>query len=360
MTNDDELKRYIEYLQRQLITPGTELIANNEHKWFSDNRERILLQLQERRSKFPESENSFKQLESSMAVYEPDSLYDSFFAREIFSPLVNEITQYMRENGMSLKSEVIFVNSPMTEPNAASRASFTGHLLFAGRGVYSFCNYWAKLYVKIFAELNVNSLELTNRSSRQDVEFVLERHPVGKLALALIVYYALTGTLIGFGRVEEPEQNTPTRYALLRAMEAFIIGHELHHFVAEEEHPETNGISETATAKDLEIACDIFGLSMCTVYGHKNQNPFAFLCTGPQLLFWALKICEDARSLIFGIKKDQGGTHPSHEERISLIRQFISEVSHIDNREIFLETLDEADNVGLAIHSFVLNRIKNL
>ena len=125
-------------------------------------------------------------------------------------------------------------------------------------------------------------------------------------------------------------------------------------------YPETGGLSDTATPKDLEIACDIFALSMCTAYGADEDNPFAFLCTGPQLLFWALKTCEDVREKVLGLRRGSQETHPSFVERIELIPAFISEVAQVEKRGTYLETIAEVNTVASTMRSFILRRLDQI
>lgn len=361
MTISDDLNRYVEYLQRQLITPETEDLANSERAWFLENRERIRLELQEMSAKFDgEADQPFKRLERSIADFKPTTAYDSFHAKGIFLPIVERIRGYMRKGGIQLKSDIIFASSPAVGPNAVSRPSAGGHMLFVGRGTFAFCNYWAKVFTDIMAELRDRATEPYRRLSRDDVREILQEEPVGGLVLMMAMYYAARGTLIGFGRVEQPEERHLGRAAMVTAMETFVVGHEIHHFVAEEAYPETGGLSKTATEKDLETACDIFALSMCTVYGAEDDNPFALLCTGPLQLFWAIKICEDARSKILGLEPHVSATHPPLEERIALIPKLVSEVCRPENREGYLAAITEANDMAAAVHSFVMRRIEQL
>jgi hypothetical protein len=359
MDNSNELNRYIEYLQHQLVNSGTEVLANSEREWFAANRERLGQQLQQMAEESPAKE-SFSRLERSLVGFEPSTSYDSFHARQIFLPLVEKVSGYMREAGISLKSEVIFANSPAVEPNAFARPSANTHILFVGRGTSAFCNYWAKVFSEVIAALNNPELEFNKRLDFLDAERILTSSAVGELALRLTAYYAISGTVIGFGKVEQSQINHPTRAALLNAMELFIVAHELHHFVAEEEYPETGGVSAGGTAKDLEIACDLFGLSMCTGYGAEQKNPFAFLCIGPQLLFWALKTCEDARLKVLGLEREPAVTHPTLDERIGLIPEFISDVARTDTRQSYLETVAEAHNMATATYSFIMKHLDEI
>ena len=228
--NVEELNRYIEYLQRQLVNPETEFLVNKEQQWFAENRERIKMQLREVAEEFPASEG-FKRLEQSLVEFTPSSPYDSFHAREIFLPYLKRVSEYMREAGISLKSDVIFANAPATNrthlPGLALMGTFCSpeevfmrFVTIGQRSIQTLCSAWGRL-------------KKSDALMSQDVEEVLESSPVGKLLLRLTIYYAITGSLIGFGKVEEPKQNRSARAALLAAMELFIVAHELHHFGAE-------------------------------------------------------------------------------------------------------------------------------
>jgi hypothetical protein len=357
MADTDDLFRYIEYLQRGLIAPGTEPVVEHEREWSAENRERLQRDLGRLAGEQPSE--ALRRLENEFAQFEPKTAYDSFEANQIFAPLVDKIGEYMIAAGIGLQAPVTFASSPALEPSPAARPSVHGHVLFAGRGTYAFCNYWAKLFTDLLVTLG-ERIGTERLFTAEDVDELLGETAVGQNAVKLSLYYALTGTVIGFGRMHQPEQTNSLRVAILLAMEAFIIGHEMAHFSAEEEYPDTNGLSPSASAIDLEIQCDAIALSMATAYGAERRNPFALHCSGPALLFWALKISEDARACLLNLEPVQSTSHPSLEDRLMMIEMFLAEVTHPDERSDYLQSLNQINLLGMSVNTYVQESIRSL
>jgi phage baseplate assembly protein W len=83
---DDELQRYIEYLQRILSTPGFERAHDTTsfRAWVENNRPQLeaIAQLS------GGSSATADEMEMALALYEPRSQFDSFTAEAIFGPIL--------------------------------------------------------------------------------------------------------------------------------------------------------------------------------------------------------------------------------------------------------------------------------
>jgi hypothetical protein len=132
--------------------------------------------------------------------------------------------------------------------------------------------------------------------------------------------YALTDSLVGFGRIEQPKEQHGFRILLVNAMEIFVVGHEIGHFTSHEKSPESSGALSPSESRALEFQCDAVGLAVSTAYGQEENNAFAFQLIGAILFFYALRICEQATAIILNAEAPRSQSHPSAEERMDLPR----------------------------------------
>jgi hypothetical protein len=167
-------------------------------------------------------------------------------------------------------------------------------------------------------------------------------------AARLAAHYALMDTMIGWGKFEQPKDLLAGRVMLLSSMEVFIIAHEIAHFAMYEAYPDTAGVSPGGTEKDLELACDLVGLNVCTMYGKEEGNAFAFQLVGPLLFFYSLRICSQARSILKGTARESE-SHPSPEERMRLIYETLG----VAKAKLILRRLDEVLDMAMIIGSHV-------
>lgn len=150
-------------------------------------------------------------------------------------------------------------------------------------------------------------------------------------ATRLAVRYAYFGSLLGFGRIEQPKEHMGVRVLLVNAMEIFVVGHEIGHLLGYEAHPETQGIPPGIDAKSHEIECDAVGLAISTAYGVREENAFAFQLIGPLLLFYALRTCDQVKAILFDEAPTLSESHPSHEERLRFALKFLDATGVQDN-----------------------------
>ncbi len=129
---DEELQRYIEYLQRSLLSPGSELAHDTAafRQWVTNNRARLdsIAQLSGGTAETVDA------LERPLAHYAPRSIFDSFTASAIFGPILETVLDAAREANLAPQRQILFANSTDLSASAAARPSSGEHLLFAGVG----------------------------------------------------------------------------------------------------------------------------------------------------------------------------------------------------------------------------------
>lgn len=353
MTRDPELERYIDYLQRQLVSPGSEPLLEKQRRWLYENRERLVSQF---RSLEGLDISQAERLELGFGVYSEPGSHESVLAREIFSPLLAEATSICERMGTKPNGPVVLASSPGMEPSAAAWPSDGTHVLFAGQGTYVFCNYWSKVFISALSTLQ--SLK-RRECTRANLTRLLRRSSAFDDAIRLALYYSVTGSLVSFGKLGSQENKTEqiTRAMLVSSMEIFIISHELAHFTFYEQHPETNGIPPQQSPKELELGCDAIGLSACTVYGLEHENTFATQFIGPLLFFHALAMCEDARDRILEVPHSANDTHPALSERIEFIFEFAQRVN--EDRRI-IRTMKDSQKIIECLSALVIDKVRGM
>ncbi len=166
-------------------------------------------------------------------------------------------------------------------------------------------------------------------------------------AARLALRYAFFDSLLGFGPLKQPQELLGVRVMLVEAMEIFIVGHEVGHFLGHEAYPETSGMRPGQDSKSHELDCDAVGLAISTAYGVREGNAFAFQLIGPLLLFYALRTCEQVKSILFDEVRAQSESHPSHEERFRFALDFLDGTgAKKDIKESVQFALDVAMCVG--------------
>ena len=337
-----EQQRYIEYFQRQLVREGSDGFWQGQKVWFDQNRSAIAEQyLQTSKSR----DGKAAALADSVLAHQDQGEYDNFFARQIFEPLVRKALDLCHEGGFPLRNPVRFVNSPGLEPSPAALPSSAEHVLFMGQGTFAFCNYWSKIFSSAMAE--IGKLPPEEHKSPEAMLSKLKQGSVLVDATRLAVRYAYFDSLLGFGRVEQPQELMGFRVLLVNAMEIFVVGHEIGHLLGYEAHPETQGIPPGADAKSHELDCDAVGLAISTAYGVREENAFAFQLIGPLLLFYALRTCDQVKAILLDETPTPSESHPSHEERFRFALDFLDAAGAQDNiKESVQVALDVAMCVG--------------
>ncbi len=118
---DDELQRYIEYLQRILSTPtpGFERMHDTTsfRAWVENNRPQLeaIAQLS------GGSSATADEMEMALALYEPRSQFDSFTAEAIFGPILATVLSAAAQQGLAPRRPILFANSTDASASAASR-----------------------------------------------------------------------------------------------------------------------------------------------------------------------------------------------------------------------------------------------
>ncbi len=105
---DSELHRYVEYLQRGLLTPGSERAHGTGpfREWVASHRAQ-LIDLAQRSGG---SAKTADELELQLAQYAPNSAFDSFTASVIFQLILDRVLVAAREANIGPERAVVFVN----------------------------------------------------------------------------------------------------------------------------------------------------------------------------------------------------------------------------------------------------------
>jgi hypothetical protein len=148
---------------------------------------------------------------------------------------------------------------------------------------------------------------------------------------------------------------------VLTAMETFIVGHELGHFILHESHPDSNGIPPGKSPLEVELICDSLGLSICATAGEAEGNFSSKHFIGALLFFCALRLCEDAQEILIGAERPVSETHPSTRDRIRHLLEFAQMADPNGELPRYLEeSLDYALIIGIHIKSILKNVKDNM
>ncbi|MGG1949714.1 hypothetical protein [Ralstonia solanacearum] len=323
-------------MQRTLVREGTEEFLRGQRQWLQKKKMEHAARI---RALSEEPSEHLEAIAQSLLNHQDEGEYDSVWSRNIFQPLLNKTLAICSECKLVLKHPVRFANSPSIDVSPAALPSQHEHIVFAGQGTFAFCNYWAKIFSAAIYEVGN---QFDTDWSPEKILACLKGSRIIRDAALLALRYARTGSLVGFGKLEQPEHLLLGRTLLVNAMELFAIAHEVGHFFCYEEHPETDGLASGQSPKDLELECDALALAVCTGYGQSEDNAFAFQLTGPLLFFCALRICDQAAAQLVGEHGiETSNSHPTHLERIQFIQEFLKKVGAaphvIDGAQFVLE-----------------------
>lgn len=302
---DPELARYIEYLQKQLLTPDSEAAHDHERfrEWCSAGRERLLELLP---SNGLDRELLVDEYQASANAFRPDTRFESFSAHGIFEPLLKEILETAKSLGLPPKRPVVLATSTDLSATPASRPSSADHLLFAGLGTYNFCNYWAKAFTSLIMAIAASG-DHPVPITRETIRTAVTKQPETMLtAVKLALYHRYMGTTAGFGVIRQPDDHFGFRIELLYAMELFVVAHEVGHFYFEKKK---TSAGETSLSKSEELACDLYALTLSRHCSSGQKSWLAFTAGGALLFFRAVAMSTNAKS-------PSESTHPSPSERI--------------------------------------------
>ena len=335
---DPELRRYIDYLQRNLLSEGSEAAHDPTRymTWISANRGRLI----EIASNSGASADLVDEMEAQLAEHKPMSSFDSVVARSIFQPMVDDVLLASEALGMRPQRPVIFANSTDVGPSAAARPSSGEHLLFAGAGTFAFCNYWAKLIAQISVQFHAQFGGLRMTRDRLLKSAAMERGPFVD-ACRLVLYCGQAGSAIGFGEVVTSVPSNAFRMELLCAMELFVVAHEVGHCFVEErrgpEHP---------VGPEEELTCDAYALAISRSVGNTRNNWSAFCGAGGVLTLRTTDLCFPHHD---GIAPNPLlGPHPVSARRISSLERLVNRFTDSDQvtqSEMYLRELHEIVDV---------------
>lgn len=321
-----ELSRYVQYLQRQIMTPGTE-------EWFQHERfKNAALARPELLESVPaesgkEAREAFLQF---LEGFEPSGEYDAAPAAAIFQPLMDELLRAAERVKMLPKRPITLAASTAIEVSPFTRSSEGVHIILVGPGTFAFCNYWAK----IFSALPFGT---PARDSGGSVPLCVE---AVRDAARLTLYYAITGTVLGFGVLEAHPQTPLHRHEYLRAMELFVLGHEFGHCVMEDADERYRGQLTPEVLHELEIWCDRIGTSL-TRFACEDDSWSGFCGAGAILMLFAHDLCATARKTRSAEREPESHSHPPFEARLSAIRTQVLTTTPDDQREGVTSYVDD-------------------
>lgn len=334
----DDTVRYREALQKSLLTEGWEEVFdyNRLREWVQNNREQ--LRAIARNTLGEAAAGHEDHFANNVESYSPGSNYDLPMTEAIFRPIFDALDKSACAIGLRPVREVELVTSTSISPTPFARPSTGTHQLFVGLGTSAFCNYWAKAYTAIVKAIAGSGSPCERVTSPEDLREHLSQDPRGiLLAARFSLYYAVMGTLIGFGEVEQPPDYVAYRTELLNAMEVFALSHEYSHFLADERKLTFVDEFGEPSNSGLEFFCDIVGLKISRHWGSQNDNWLAFSGVGGLAFFRAVDTCETCTSILADIgprglargqtrayQDAEQDTHPPINERASnLIRKSI-------------------------------------
>jgi hypothetical protein len=358
----DDFQRYVEYLQSKMLAEGWEGVfdysASKEKINDSYEKFRQILKSQG----FSDKKSLVQNFERYIDEFKPSSQFDSPFTNQIFEPYLKKIQATAKRIGLKPIRPVQLANSTEIGPSPVARPSDSSHLLFIGFGTSTFCNYWAKAHTAIVKAIaRHNPKTVINKPDDLDPVFAADPSGIilsGRFAL----HYAVHGTLIGFGKINQPEDFLPVRSLLLDAMELFVVAHEFAHFVAEERLPEFKGMLNAEKIYELEVFCDRLGIALCR--SSEEKNFFAFAGIGAIALFRAVQLCEASRELLIELKKLKVVSslskeeYPSLENRIKVLKEQICETTADDQREHVQRFAEEHDLILKSVNDIVLHALR--
>ncbi|KQV96642.1 hypothetical protein [Pelomonas sp. Root1237] len=308
--NEQEWQRFVAHLQGTLVSEGAEDFLAGQRRWFESNRERLAAKFDDIAASQGGTPNP---LNNPFLTFQDQTGYDSVFAKQIFTPILEKALAAARQLGLSIQRPVVLANAPSVEPSPSGWPSADKHILFIGQGTSSFCNYWSKIFAAtIYAIAKIPEAE---RSSEAAILAVRDAAVILP-GIKLLMRYVRSDSMLGFGEFKQDSRLDFHRLEICRSMETFIVGHELGHFILHERHPETNGVPPGMTLKEMELGCDALGFAICRAVGDAERSETSRHLIGPALLFYALRLCDDVGYMVLEQPSSESETHPSPQERI--------------------------------------------
>lgn len=342
---DDEFRRYIEFLQRNLLTSGFEKAHDTAafRRWVANNRR----QLDVIAPHSGGTAETVDEMERALAQYAPESVFDSFTAEGVSGPILARVLSAASDNGLAPLRDILFANSTDVSPSAAARPSSAEHLIFAGVGTFAFCNYWAKIIAGIAHTFHMKfgRTAMTAASLR---EVFSSETPLIVEAVRLALYCKYLGSAVGYGQMKGAVATAAFRLELLGAMETFVVGHEVGHCYFEERRADKESFSEYE-----ESACDLYSLTVSRASGNRHNSWIAFNGAGAYLFLRVAAICSPIRTRESGWNPS---THPASKVRAEAVREASIEATEEDQRPAvsaylrdFQELCDEIESAVAAV-----------
>lgn len=368
MESKDDYYRYIDYLQEQTLDQdwAPAFDASTWRSWRTNNLSR--LQEMAKHTVGSDGPSLVARLEESVASFTSKTRFEMPMTTAIFEPLFEEVKKTAARLGIKPIRKVEIMTSTSSNASPAARPTTGDHVLFIGLGTSSFCNYWAKCISALVLAIP-EVIGLKRISSVEEIEQVFRKDPtILILAARLSLYYAVFGTTLGFGEVQQPKRYLEYRLQLLHAMETFSVAHEYAHFVAEERLSQFSGSLDPAHSQQLEFFCDELGLAISRECGNIQNNYLSFTGIGALVFFRAIQLCESVRELLldsavndFKTVRQRGdsGSHPPPEERILAMKAQTYGKTAPDQRGDVEQFVEEYDRILGAVATHVLGAVSS-
>jgi hypothetical protein len=348
----DDLVAYVEFCQRQLLTPGAEDVFNAAlaTRALKSKADRVRGMSQEQTG----DSDAFECLLAMHENFRPETQYEVPQTSAIFEPLFSEIRETAERCGIRPLRDVRIATSTEMSATPYARPSPNGeHLLFIGLGTSTFCNYWAKAYTALLHVL-ANSNPGGRCTGRKTLEDAFRKDPRPlSLMQKLAFYYAAHGSLIGFGEVRQPADHLGYRLQLLQAMELFVVAHEFSHFVVEERLPAWRGSLEAQEIHASELFCDELGFTLSRQARSASESFDAFTATGALVFLRAMELCLAVREFVTG-RVGESGAHPDICTRVELLRHLVRTRTAPDQIDIAVAFFDEYDLIATSLRDLLL------
>jgi hypothetical protein len=364
-STEDDYYRYVEYLQVQSLDEDWRPAFDSSKwkDWVAKNHERL-----EKMAQFTSGADGpslVAHFERSVQGFIPTTPFEVPGTKAIFQPILSEVTQAAAKLGVRSVRPIEIATSTDSCASPASLPTTGDHLLFIGLGTSSFCNYWAKCITAVTRAI-ASGIGFKRVESAKDLERVFRQDPSGiLLAARLCLYYAVFGTMIGFGEVQQPQNYLAYRLQLLHAMEVFSVAHEYVHFISEERIQQFTGSLNPSQSQQLEFFCDELGTAISRECESARNNYLIFAGIGALVFFRAIQLCESVRELLVKSdlkvvhQKKTSNSHPSLEERILAIRSQVCTKTVPDQQHGVRQFVEEYDTILCAIASAVIEAVSS-
>lgn len=348
--DDEEMLRYIAYLQRGMMTPGMDEVFDQERLkawWFANGSQRPA----------GYSDEIWKEQTTVLLAFHPMTPHEEFFSQGIFRGIIDDVHATARAIGVEVRRPIVFATSTDVAPTPAARPTDGSHMIFAGPGLSMFCNYWGKVIARIATTLARLDPAAVTPPTRSDIERAAMHDPmVVLLAIKLALYFAGNNTVVGFGMVEDVHAERGFRVELVRAMELFAVGHEYGHCVVEERHRSLSSSQDSAAMHRVEFTCDAIGGAISMHWGSTAPNWSAFTCSGGLVFLWATELCVSVQQLLSPDSRGEpkSSSHPEVRERIRRLAADVLRRTPADQLEMVQTYLQDLEGICTTLAGIVL------